>query len=432
MSLYNIDEELTTLEETKVQIKNAIIGKGQSISAEDSFRSYADKISAIDTGGIDTSDATATANDLVLNKTAYARGVKITGTVTEVPNGGSISTGFSYLTPDSSNLIVMSDFAGPDSFLMRPSSMTATTIPNATLATNIGLTPEKIKQDEVILGVVGTYYGGTDTSDATATSGDILEGKTAYANGLKLTGTIEDKTGVDLDWTFEDATLDDTLNRLDVKASKSNRIVVGTNDVTGYSSGADVHIPYSTVADVIGLASNIIKKDETILGITGTFEGLDTSDATAVAGDIAMGKTAYVNGQKVTGSVSDIVFNLQTGASNVDDMSGLSALEFSYMFNNDTLFRTNSHIDLTASYSDVANVIGLTSGIIAQGNTILGIVGTYAGIDTSDATATVDDILSGATAYVDGGKLTGTYVPVMTQTQYDNALSTAYAILGGV
>ena len=50
--------------------------------------------------------------------------------------------------------------------------------------------PENIKSGIDIGGVVGTFEGGVDTSDATATSNDILLGKTAYANKEKITGTI--------------------------------------------------------------------------------------------------------------------------------------------------------------------------------------------------------------------------------------------------
>ena len=50
------------------------------------------------------------------------------------------------------------------------------------------------------------------------------------------------------------------------------------------------------------LVSNYIKKGITIGGITGTFEVLDTLDATARPEDIAKGKTAYVDGVKITGT----------------------------------------------------------------------------------------------------------------------------------
>ena len=54
---------------------------------------------------------------------------------------------------------------------------------------NTNLTPENLKKGVTVLGVDGNYIG-TDTSDATATNEDVLEGKTAYAQGQKLTGTL--------------------------------------------------------------------------------------------------------------------------------------------------------------------------------------------------------------------------------------------------
>ena len=46
-----------------------------------------------------------------------------------------------------------------------------------------------------------------------------------------------------------------------------------------------------------------IKKDITVLGVTGTLEDLDTSDATATANDIINPKTAYVNNRKIIGNI---------------------------------------------------------------------------------------------------------------------------------
>ena len=47
---------------------------------------------------------------------------------------------------------------------------------------------------------------------------------------------------------------------------------------------------------------------------------------------------------------------------------------------------------------------------IKKGEKIYGVTGTLDIIDTSDATATPNDILAGMTAYVNGAKITGTHV----------------------
>ena len=74
------------------------------------------------------------------------------------------------------------------------------------------------------------------------------------------------------------------------------------------------------------LISNYILNGITIGGITGKMDVLNTSDATATPEDIAKGKTAYVNGVKITGtrieSTLETVTGNETTNSEVNDKYG--------------------------------------------------------------------------------------------------------------
>lgn len=296
------------------------------------------------------------------------------------------------------------------------------------VAQTIGLTANKIKKNETILGITGTYEG-IDTSDANATENDLVEGTSAYVNGVKIEGTLYDERYESGYYSFDNIGVMDNpeTENLETKGDLTlpdgyTGVVLSKNMIIGYD------IPYSDITDEIGLVPEVIKKGETILGITGTLEGgIDTSDATATENDIVENTSAYVDGVKLDGTLMDSreqsTIPYVGSAYYGTDYGTTSTVSFKLPQNTpDMVISSENEFLGYINNANFADSIGLTANIIKKDENVLGVIGTLetTGTDTSDANATANDILETKTAYVDGEKITGTIHKV---TPEDNSMA---------
>lgn len=122
------------------------------------------------------------------------------------------------------------------------------------------LSADTITADKLALGITahdksgepitGTSTKDSDTSDATAAVAEILEGKTAYARGAKLTGTMPDNGGVS-----------ETISEKEQQVS----IALGFHDGSGTVSISETEKEKIIPAN--------IKQGITVLGVEGEYSG---------------------------------------------------------------------------------------------------------------------------------------------------------------
>lgn len=284
---------------------------------------------AVGAGG-DTSDATATAADILQGKTAYGADGKITGTIPSVEGkqivpkaagqvavAGNVYTTGARIIPKEDNFI-------PANIRKDVSiwGVVGTLDPGSTPTPDPNLIPANVKAGVTIDGVTGTF-----TSDATITADYILDGFSGYAQGEKITGNIPSKAAA----TYTPGTADQYIN------------------AEQYLSGAQ------KIAGDANLTAGNIAQGKEIFGVTGTF----TSDANATAESMQLGVSAYVKGQRVVGTAP--IQAAKTVTPTTTEQTAVASGSF------------------TSGAVKVAGDANLVAENIKEGVSIFGVTGTLAG-----------------------------------------------------
>lgn len=323
----------------------------------------------------DVTSVTATAPDVLSGKTIVTSDGSVTpGTM---PNNGAASKVLD--TSTTSYTIPLGYHNGEGSVSIVTETKSATpTEDEQTITPTTG----KVLSSVTVSAIPSNYI---KTEDATATAEDIKQDLTAYVNGKKVTGTMP------------------------IIETADNKIGISTSPYTipkGYHDGTGtVSIDSETkTATPTKMEQTIEPTDGKALASVTVeaipAEYITTTDATATVADIKQGSTAYVNGEKLTGTMP--VNEATTTTLTTDSTEFTIPLGY-----HDGTGKVNVVLETkTATPSKEQQQITPTTGKVLSQVTVNAIPDEY--ITTADATATAADILTGETAYVDGSKITGT------------------------
>ena len=264
------------------------------------------------------------------------------------------------------------------------------------------------------------YHNGTGVvrspnfdiaTEGSAEPADIYDGKTAWVNGVKITGSMT---------LSGDATPDKVLEGYTFYSDNPRRKLTGTistvpsNTIKLYA-GSEYTIP-SGLHNGTGTVYAALLDEQTV--------------GTAKANDILSSKTAWVNGIKITGSMTDngsILRTLNTGESyhipegyhsgrgiifsqNLESQTAADAVAEDLLINKTAW--VNGEI-ITGSMTDN----GAVSIVLNAGESYTvpsgfhngeGIISSQNLESQTAADATAEDVLSPKTAWVNGEKITGT------------------------
>ena len=166
----------------------------------------------------------------------------------------------------------------------------------------------------------------------------------------------------------------------DTKESINVVVTPQTEMLLGEGSKMEVKVPATSIATAIELNSEQIKADEIVLGVSGKESVVDTSNADATTDNIEENKTAYVDGQKITGSLTHITtVDSEPQSYNVKENPTIVKISAQQFITDKSIIDNSFQVSLSIPKEAFTVGFGISPGKIAVGNTILGIQGTYTG-----------------------------------------------------
>ena len=254
----------------------------QSITPDSGYYGLSDvTVNAIPQAYQDVSSVTAVAGDVLSGKIfVTSSGAVTTG---EMPNNGAVNK---TLTAQEQNYTIPKGYhSGTGSVSISPESKTATP---AKAQQTISPTAGKVLTSVVVEPIPAQYV---DTSDATATAAQILDGATAYVDGEMVEGTMPNNGAVT-----------ETLNT----ATTSYTVPAGYHSGTGkVSVSLETKSATPTKSQqTISPSAGKLLSSVSVAAIPDAYQ--DVTGVTAVAADVLTGKVIVsATGEKITGSMAN-------------------------------------------------------------------------------------------------------------------------------